>query len=1158
VVDQASDIPDRGIWLFRASRLEALLDPLLALLDACPPAAVLTPQTVIVGDPGMRQWLLGALARKRGTAGIVANLDVALPGAWLDGLAQAVLGEQAVAARPYRREWLRWRVHDALASLDDARLQAGLRGPDAARRRFGLADRLARILIQYLVYRPDWLESWAAGRSVRELASDEAWLLAPVWRAVRAAIDAPHRGERIDRLIARLERGRVDGDDTPLHVFGISHLAPADLRVLQALARHRLVVAHVPDPCHACWSGMTSGYALLRDLAKTRPDDQRTEEAFLQSNHPLLGGFGRIGQHFLLLLEDGEVAVDERHYLDREEAKTAPLNLLQWLQEGIRRASPGLPPPARIEPDPRKDRSLRVHACHTRLRELEVLRDALLMELRDNADLKPSDILVMAPDIRAYAPLLPAVFGAPGRRHGPLPWHLADVPVALAHPLFDAFARLLDLPSSRLTAPEIADLVAMPPIAARLGLGEGDVATLVGWLREARVAWGLDASFRERFGVPAIAAQTLGWGIDRLLAGYAMGEGDEATQVVGLPDDEAIVPLPGIAGAQAALAGALDVLLVELASWCEAAQATRRAGEWADWLDARCDALLRVDPDDIAARDVERALRATIRRIASEPEACGLDPPLAFAVVRDLLLAALAEVPARQVFLSGAVTFCGMVAQRAIPFRVVAVLGLDAGALPRAVDDAGLDPMRDHRRIGDRDVRNDDRWLFLQTLMSARDALHLSYVGEGVRDGRPRNPAAPLAELIALLDPDPKALPDVDDDSEDNRLKAIARRPWFVRHPLQPFDARYFDGKDPALFSFSPDFAALDPDAEPVAASPQDAAPRAAGALGHGIVGEVSLRELIAWFRDPAKHYLMQRVRLRLDALDDDRLRESESLDAGVDPLDRVARRVFLQALADPQRVLPEEPPPWLALTGALPPGRPGAVAWKDELKKVNALLQAHAQHPLFAAGVPARERVAIDVSIDDARVRGEAGRVHVTGATRWVFDAYPGKKEDALDLGLRAGLFLEWALLRLSDPDGSQAVRMLAACAKGNGWQDAINAWDEDYLHDAPARAAKRAGLEARVLALLRRWSEAQERPPAYYPKTSLVAVEDPDEIEAEWIGSSYRRGERDYAPGYAHLLAGETHFAPGDPERASLIEFAMALKKEIDLRPAEEGAAT
>src|SRR3546814_6347290 len=65
-----------------------------------------------------------------------------------------------------------------------------------------------------------------------------------------------------------------------------------------------------------------------------------------------------------------------------------------------------------------KDPSLQAHACHTRLRELQVLHDRLRALLEDDSfkpPLQPREIAVLAPDIDPYVPYLDAVFGGHGR-----------------------------------------------------------------------------------------------------------------------------------------------------------------------------------------------------------------------------------------------------------------------------------------------------------------------------------------------------------------------------------------------------------------------------------------------------------------------------------------------------------------------------------------------------------------------------------------------------------------------------------------------------------------------------------------------------------------------------------------------------------------------
>jgi len=1150
--------------IYRASRLEAPLDPLQTLLQAAPPQHLLAPHSVIAAHPGMQRWLSRELALQRGPRGIVANLRIELPSEWLDRLALELLGEEAVALRPYRRDVLRWRIHECLDALGDARVAAYLddSGASQAQRRFQLAERLARIYTRYLVYRPDWLRDWAAGRD----ATRSGTFLAPLWKMLHRQIGLPHRGEMISRLLAELAKpaARVLGDE-PLHVFGLAHLAPAELDVLRAVAGHRPVVLYVPDPCREFWGGLRTDRQRLRELLREDPDATATQVAFLEQDHPLLASWGRMGQQFLLALDDGSAAIDERHWQD--EADTPRLDSrLARLQESIRQLKPGLIGASPDFESARADGSLRVHACHTRLRELEVLRDALLRARVDDPTLKPSGIVVMMPDIQAYLPLLPTVFGEAGRHEGPLPYHCFDVAVARAHPLFSAFRQLLDLAQARVTAPEVVDLLAVPQVGRKLGLGAGDVDVLTRWLQDSRVAWALDAQFRTRFEVPAIAEHTFAWAMDRLIAGYAVGSSDEdETVALALPDIH-IAPLDGVHGPQAALVGALDALLVEIDAWSRAGATPRAVSAWSAWFEQRLDALFSIDPTDREAREAKAFVLRFVRAIADEPGESGLDPVLDFAVVRDVLLDRLDAVPEQQRFLLGGVTFCGMVPQRSIPFDVVAVLGLNDGEFPRGGSDGGLDLMATQRRFGDRDTRSDDRYLFLETVMSARALLHLSYIGEGVRDGKPRNPAAPLAELMAALDAAAEQPPAAEPPRATGKARAATaeidekerekrRRPWLVRHPLQPFDARYFDRGDAALFSFSADFAAMRSD--PLRSGPgpfvaADAATRA----DPPPADVIELKEVIAYFKDPAKQLLKNRLNLRLDAVDEGSLRDSEPLEARVEAIDQVAKRLFNDAVARADQGLPDAPPDWLRLTGVLPPGRAGSEAWTDELDKARQLVAAVAHHELFAGGLPrARPQWlehAIDLGDAEPVVRGELRRIHERDGALWIMDCYPGRNaKRPLDFKQRIAFFLEWALLRLHAP-AKIPVRASVVIDDGydDGWQSSFGNWNARFEAARSDKHAPLEDLERRVAGLINFWRRAQREPQWYFPATSWALVmQGPEKAREQWAGSPRsKRAERDYAPGYARLLARDRDFDAG-ADLAALQANALHLRALIDL---------
>ena len=1155
-----ADRDTTGLVIYRASRLEALIDPLRDLLAATWPEDPLASQTVIAAHPGMKQWLTGALARRMGPGGIVANLDVVLPSTWIDRLAQSRLGAQAVSLPRWQRAHLRWNLYQwlgdaaAVPGLDDPRirrfLDPSLSAAERSRRRFQLVDRLARLFSQYLVYRADWLDAWASGiphfatrhSSDATLIATETRLLAPLWRQAVAEI-GPYRSQVVDELIKTMQAAPPDAASAPaLHVFGASHLAPAELAMLRAYARQALVALYLPDPCRDYWGVLGEG-----DAAQWRAqEDALIEEAdggdwWRPQGHELLARWGRLGQHFFASLADGEVREDTRHWRDSDDAP--PGHRLQRVQQSIRRLDEDLiAPPGDVAAEMR-DASLRVHIAHTPQRELEILRDAMLDA--QEAGIAPGQMLVMAPDIRRYLPLVPALFGAPGDAREPLPYHLADVPMGRAHPLFAAFERWLALPASRVGVDDILDLMALPEVARRFGLDAGGMAALTALLEESRVAWSLDPAHRAGFGVPAIAEHGFAWALDRMLAGYIMSDAPGAAdEAVRLPDDTELLPLANIVGDHADALGALDALLLQVQRLVAQADVVLPASDWVRFFRDFAEAVLRIDPGDHDAREAWDALQRLIASLGDETAGAGVDPELHFVVVAERLRDALAAVPERQPFLLGGVTFSGMVPQRAIPFRFIAVLGLDDGVFPRHVDDGGLDLMARLRRQGDRDQRFDDRYLFLETVMSARERLHLSYIGEGVRDGQPRNPAAPLAELAAVLTR-------ADVATGEAMAKAA---PWRVRHPLQPFDARYFDagaGGDPRLFSYAAHHAAMR--AEPAAAvatTPPVAAPAADAVL---------LDAFKSYWRDPARELLRRRWDISLEGLEEARLSSDEPLDAQLSRFDSVARRLlFDEALGDPDWQ-PKHAPDWLRLGGLLPAGSPGEAAWTHEREITRVV--ADALRGQGAVDPAAMQRQSLDIDLPLATASGPTrllGRIdalfpHPQGGLQLlniVLPRHDAKKnqwhDPELDFAKRVPAFIDWLAARLTLP-AEVPLRCTFSTQAADPWAQHLDAADDAFREGTLPRTE----LEDRLARLVAWWQSADRHPLRYFPRTSWAAWQSAqapvEEVAAAvrkaWTSAEFRTGERDYAPGYAAMLAGEEAFVPDSAAFDALRGFADEL---------------
>ena len=1109
-----------ALIVHRGSRTERLADALAQQLEAQRPANPLAKQTVVVAHPGLQRWLLGRFARRdgpHGGHGIAANVEMTLPWQWFERTAHRVLGDEALIGGAYRNEVLRWRLLMALPTLKAPEISAYLAGDDATRRSFQLAEHLAGLYTQYLIYRPDWILDWEQ-HPERHTHNWQAVL----WHQLQAVIKHPHRARRSAALFDAL-RASDEPADAPLHVFGISHLPPDVLAAMQATSLRTPVHLYFPDPCREYWSDLRSRRFQLKQ-------EGDPEALYYEIGHPLLVALGRIAQDFCVTLDDCD-AIEERDPLDDAEPLPESTSLLARLQSSIRCLQPELvgaevreqlesgASSADLLPALRNDASLRVHACHTRLRELEVLKNTLLRCLADNPALQHHNIVVMAPNISAYAPYLAAVFGEPAQyRNDPLhiPWHLADVGLSRAHPLMSAFAQVLDLVESRFTVSEVLDFLDVPAVARRFSIDPGGRDALERWLRRARVAWGLDATMKAEAGAAATDANSWQFGFDRIYAGLIVGQ-DADSQLL-----DGILPLDGVSGNAVEALGQFDRLLGELRQARHAFATPRPLAAWSHWLLELIDALFLADLRDDAEHNALDALRRLAASLSSQASEVGMHTPLPWSVVREAVRGALDAVPERQAFLLGGVTFCGLVPQRSIPFRVVCLLGMNEGEFPRPGNDAGLNKILSQPRHGDRDTRSEDRYLFLEALMSARDALHISYVGEGVRDGKPRNPAAPLAELLQFLD-EQHAI--ADDEKAD--------RPWRIRHPLQPFDARYYERDahgqprhDPRLFSYDSAFLAAPSSADrPRFFGAPAATPKTAAS------GEITLGALKRYWRDPAKDALLRGHGISLQALDSSGWPDREPLETRFDRLERVDRRLLFETLAAGRSELPDEPPAWLARSGMLAGGAIGIEAYAQLRDSLHGLLDG--AHPLFADGTAQPQAQAIDLDLGDGlRLTGVVDRVfHGADGSLLLFDAQPTR---AAGLKEMLSFYIDWAALRLSDADTVHGDYLEPTTnskkARSSALLDPIRAQDITQL---------RHGLRRLIEAYL----SAEQQPLLFFPRTAQTwAISAPEDrlakAAATWEGDDFNGGERDYAPGYSALLSrGLDLFDPASPAHRAFV---------------------
>jgi exodeoxyribonuclease V gamma subunit len=343
-------------------------------------------------------------------------------------------------------------------------------------------------------------------------------------------------------------------------------------------------------------------------------------------------------------------------------------------------------------------------------------------------------------------------------------------------------------------------------------------------------------------------------------------------------------------------------------------------------------------------------------------------------------------------------------------------------------------------------------------------------------------------------------------------------------------------------------------------------------------------------------------MQVSLEALEDDRLPQDEPIEAKFSALDTVAKKLFFNdALPAKPRAEwpPQKVPDWLRLSGIMPPGQSGQKAWREESGVVGQMMQQAVLLPGFEHATPMAGSRELDVFVNGHRVTGQVEHVYaatVGGREQWqLLRVFGGKKvsnkgkelkkEKDLNFKDRVPMFLDWAFLRLHSArlGGTLPSVRLRALVDGDErpWQEGINVWDECFVQaNSTQRTTMLGELEQRLAQLLAWWIAAQSAPRWYFPKSAWEAIKDrvcsaktkvseKPECDADdaaspepqiTIGSAWiathkgGTGERDYAPGYSHLLAGEVEFVDDSTELQALAAFALELHECISMTPVTE----
>ena len=1089
-----------GLAVIHANQLEQLRALVVDWMRAHP-LAPLENEVVLVQSNGISQWLKLALAQDDGL-GISAAVQVQLPGRFLWQAYRAVLGAEAVPEHsPFDKAPLGWRLFRLLpACLADASfapLRQFLEDDADLRKRHQLAERLADLFDQYQVYRADWLADWAAGSDqlrdargqAQPLPEGQRWQAA-LWRALLADLPAAersnHRAQLHQQFLQALEQAPARPARLPRRVivFGISSLPQQMLEALAGIARHSQVLLCVHNPCRHYWADIIEHRELLRAAQRRQaqkpgmPALPEDDQLHLHAN-PLLAAWGKQGRDYIRLLDAFDDTSRYRDWFNRIDLfedygdDPARRSLLQRLQQAILDLEPA---PAAPAPVPADD-SIAFHIAHSPQREVEILHDQLLALLEGNA-LAPRDIIVMVPDVDRYAPHIRAVFGQlePGHPRY-IPFSLADQRSRGRAPLLIALEHLLQLHEARWPVSALLDLLEVPALRARTGLRETELPTLHRWIEGAGIRWGLSAGQRERLGLPAgLEQNTWRFGLRRMLLGYAVGAGEPWGEIE--PYDE-------VGGLDAALVGPLAELLDRLDHYSALLAEPLPPEDWAARLRQLLADFFRATGE--ADTQLLEQLQTRLEDWLALCEQAGMREPLPLTVVREAWLAGIDDASLSQRFLAGSVNFCTLMPMRAIPFQVVCLLGMNDGDYPRSQAPLGFDLMAGPQgyRPGDRSRREDDRYLFLEALLSARQKLYLSWVGRSVQDNTLRPPSLLLAQLR---------------DHLESAWCLQDGRPLLdhltTEHPLQPFSPRYFEpaaapGHDPRLFTYAESWRqAHEPEPEPrppgaALPPPQRETP-------------LSLAELGRFLRSPAQAFFNERLKVWFE----DEQRTSEDLEPfAFDGLQQhqLASELLQAALAEdaPEHALQQQLAR-LQRRGELPLGAFARRAASD----IASPAQATARRALALREAWPEQAPPVPIALSATLADGGALPLEdtLTGLRR--NDAGEWLQLQASPLPY-AAKGQGWKYHRLLRP----WLAHLAGCAAGLPLRTSL-ASPSELIELAPLPQARAQELLQHILAA---WWQGQQQPLPLACKTAFAWLEGGEDKAREAFEGGYNRsGER------------------------------------------------
>nr|CBX28703.1 hypothetical protein N47_G40270 [uncultured Desulfobacterium sp.] len=640
-------------------------------------------------------------------------------------------------------------------------------------RLFEISEKIADLFDQYTIFRPDFIFSWENNKEIT--GKHHKWQ-ASLWKEIAKDNEKCHRSYLQKALIEELNTFSPDSAKFygRISVFGISSLPHFHMQLIEELAKIYEIHIFLLNPCRQYWADILTDKEAGK--IKKRYTTETTEQYLhIDKGNSLLSSLGELGKAFFEYITSAE------HLLLEEFEDHECIDMLSCIQSDILNLQERIIPEDHLKqknPDP----SIQFHSCHSQIRETEVLYDKILSMFEEYPDLMPKDILVMSPDIEVYAPFIHAVFDNREDNEPHIPFSISDRTIKKENGIIDSFLSILDLKESRFKVSQVMTILENQGIKEKFGLVESDLETIRRWLRDTGIRWSVDGADKTALGLPEIYENTWKAGINRLLAGYAMHHKGPSNSEDMFLD---ILPFNEIEGSDARILGNFLEFLDKVFDITNLLKGSETIAVWHMNLLGIIDTFFTTDNE---IQQSVQYIRNVLGDMLKNSELSGYDKKLDYEIIKHYIGKALENEYSTSGFITGGITFCSMLPMRSIPFKVICLLGMNSDAFPRSSPSYSFDLMAVEPRPGDRSKKNDDKYLFLEGLISARKIFYLSFIGQSIQDNASIPPSVLITELLDYI----------------KKGFGFTHDQMITCHKLQAFSPDYYKGSE-NLFSYSKD-----------------------------------------------------------------------------------------------------------------------------------------------------------------------------------------------------------------------------------------------------------------------------------------------------------------------------------------------------------------